>query len=120
MPGMPPHDPYLEASRRYAAQAQAAAGLSSPYGSRECLMSDDLMLIHFISKLVIEWPLTGWRQRDLPWPRILSSGFRWPASILRYIGTCQHIVMIMTTLCRSPPTPTPTFTCILMPRRPCR
>ena len=90
MPGMPPHDPYLEASRRYAAQAQAAAGLSSPYGSRECLMSDDdLMLNHFTSQLVIEWPLTGWRQRDLPWPQILSSGFRWPASILRY--TLTHV-----------------------------
>ena len=34
LPGLPPHDPYLEASRRYAAQASAAAGLSSPYGSK--------------------------------------------------------------------------------------
>ena len=36
LPGLPPHDPYLEASRRYAAQAaSAAAGLPSPYGSRK-------------------------------------------------------------------------------------
>ena len=36
------------------------------------------------------------------------------------IDTCQHIIILMTTLCRSPPTPTPTFTCILMQQRPCR
>ena len=35
LPGLPPHDPYLEASRRYAQAAGAAAGLPSPYG-RKC------------------------------------------------------------------------------------
>jgi len=33
LPGLPPHDPYLEATRRYAAQAaSAAAALPNPYG----------------------------------------------------------------------------------------
>merc|ERR1719354_954412 len=44
MPGISPHDPmYLEASRRYAAQAQAAAGLPSPYGSLGDRMAADRM-----------------------------------------------------------------------------
>ena len=34
LPGLPPHDPYLDASRRYAAQAAGAAGLPSPYGRK--------------------------------------------------------------------------------------
>ena len=35
LPGLPPHDPYLEATRRYAAQAaSAAAALPNPYGSK--------------------------------------------------------------------------------------
>ena len=51
MPGISPHDPmYLEASRRYAAQAQAAAGLPSPYGSREC-QCQMMILFSFISFL---------------------------------------------------------------------
>ena len=33
LPGLPPHNPYLEASRRYAAQV-AGAGIPSPYGSK--------------------------------------------------------------------------------------
>ena len=45
---MPPHDPYLEASRRYAAQAQAAAGLPSPYGSRECHNHSDQMMVIYL------------------------------------------------------------------------
>jgi len=32
LPGLPPHDPYLEATRRYAQAASAAAGLPNPYG----------------------------------------------------------------------------------------
>ena len=37
LPGLPPHDPYLEASRRYAAQV-AGAGLPSPYGSKKIIL----------------------------------------------------------------------------------
>ena len=37
-----------------------------------------------------------------------------------YITYQQHIIMLLTTFSRSQPTPTPTFTCILMPRRPQR
>ena len=36
LPGLPPHDPYLEATRRYAQAASAAAGLPNPYGSNAC------------------------------------------------------------------------------------
>ena len=36
IPGLPPHDPYLEASRRHA----AAMGQQSPYG-RECFRIED-------------------------------------------------------------------------------
>ena len=36
LPGLPPHDPYLEATRRYAQAASAAAGLPNPYGSKTC------------------------------------------------------------------------------------
>merc|ERR1719347_858653 len=32
LPGLPPHDPYMEATRRYAQAASAAAGLPNPYG----------------------------------------------------------------------------------------
>ena len=34
LPGLPPHDPYLEASRRYAAQAAGAGLPPSPYSRK--------------------------------------------------------------------------------------
>jgi len=42
LPGLPPHDPYLEASRRYAAQV-AGAGIPSPYGIGDRLAADHRM-----------------------------------------------------------------------------
>ena len=54
MPGLPPHDPYLEASRRYA----QAAGLPSPYNS-EFFKSK---IYHNLTKLfqsMIVWLLRG-------------------------------------------------------------
>ena len=45
LPGLPPHDPYLDASRRYAAQAAGAAGLPSPYG-RKCQILTEINDIH--------------------------------------------------------------------------
>merc|ERR1712112_212589 len=42
LPGLPPHDPYLEASRRYAALV-AGAGIPSPYGIGDRLAADHRM-----------------------------------------------------------------------------
>ena len=51
LPGLPPHDPYLDASRRYAAQAAGAAGLPSPYG-RKCQILTETNDIHDKNVLV--------------------------------------------------------------------
>merc|ERR1719373_1232014 len=42
LPGLPPHDPYLEASRRYAAQAAGAGLPPSPYSLGDRLAADRL------------------------------------------------------------------------------
>jgi len=43
LPGLPPHDPYLEATRRYAQAASAAAGMSNPYGMPQDRMAAERM-----------------------------------------------------------------------------
>jgi len=44
LPGLPPHDPYLEATRRYAQAASAAAGgIPNPYGMAQDRMAAERM-----------------------------------------------------------------------------
>ena len=91
IPGLPPHDPYLEASRRHA----AALGQPNPYG-RECSTDlthnlntlDGTVYKYFaLQQLVLtgwlrsEWLWRGWPSP--PWPPTPSSGFRWLASTPR-------------------------------------
>ena len=83
IPGLPPHDPYLEASRRHA----AALGQPNPYG-RECSTNlthnlntlDGTLYKYFaLQQLVLtgwlrsEWLWRGWPSP--PWPPTPSSGY---------------------------------------------
>jgi hypothetical protein len=52
MPGIPPHDPYLEASRRY-----AAAGLPSPYSRKSfgsSFFRSSMLFYAFLYKFAVE------------------------------------------------------------------
>lgn len=110
LPGMPPHDPYLEASRRHA----AAMGQGSPYGQ----MGDRMMA----ERAAVERMALGSLATD-PLVRLQMAGINPEVGNLLQPPVVPHtnfdifIVNRSSSSTRCPRTPTPTSTCTPTPPR---